>query len=57
VSEKFFLIGEYLAKLQTRAWLSHALARLANRLLKDEESARDNYVFASKFVCQIFTGA
>jgi len=26
------------------------LAHLTNTLLKDEESARDNHVFASKFV-------
>jgi len=44
-SEKKFKIGEYLKKLQARAWLSHALfARLANTLLKDTESARDNHV-------------
>ena len=41
-------IDEYLGVLQARAWMSHALclARLANTLLKDEESARDNHVFA-----------
>ena len=39
-----FLIGKYLAKLQARAWLSHA--RLAGTLLKVEESARDNHVLA-----------
>ena len=46
-----FLISEYLAKLQGRAWLSHALhfARLANTLLKDDESERDNHVFADNF--------
>jgi len=44
-SEKKFKIGEYLKKLQARAWLSHALfARLANTLLKDTESARDNHI-------------
>jgi len=32
-------IGEHLAKLQARTWLSHAFAHLANTLLKDEESA------------------
>ena len=42
-------IGEYLAKLQARAWLSRALVRLANILLKDEESARDNHVLACNF--------
>jgi len=43
------LIGEYLAKLQARAWLSRALVHLANTLLKDEESARDNHVLACNF--------
>ena len=44
-SEKNILkIGEYLAKLQQeRGCLMHS-ARLANTLLKDEESARDNHV-------------
>ena len=28
---------------------SHALARLANTLLKDEASARENHVFACNF--------
>ena len=42
-------IGEYLAKLQARTRLSRALVRLANTLLKDEESARDNHVFACNF--------
>ena len=31
-------IGEYLAELQARAWLSHALCAPDNTLLKDEES-------------------
>jgi len=35
-------IGEYLAKLQARTWLSSTLERLANTLLKDGESARNN---------------
>jgi len=39
-----FLVGEYLPKLQARAWLSHA--RLAGTLLKVEESAGDNHVLA-----------
>ena len=41
MSEIFFEVGEYLAKLQARVWLSHALARMANTLLglKDEENA------------------
>jgi len=49
VCEWIFLVGEYLAKLQARAWLSHAFARLANTLIKDEESARDNHILASNF--------
>jgi len=48
VSE-FFLIGEHLAKLQARAWLSHALCATGQNLLKDEESARDNHVVACNF--------
>jgi len=39
-------IGEYLAKLQARTWLSRVLERLANTLLKDRESARNNHVLA-----------
>ena len=35
-------LAEYLAKLQARAWLSCALVRLANTLLKDGESAQHN---------------
>jgi len=45
LSVKKITIGEYLAKLQARAWLSHALCApgpSANVLLKDEESGRDN---------------
>jgi len=43
-------LGEYLAKLQARAWLSPALyTRLANTLLEDEESARDNHVLVCNF--------
>ena len=42
-------IGGYLAKYkQERGCLMH-FARLANTLLKDEESARDNHVFACNF--------
>jgi len=48
VSE-FFLIGEYFAQLQARAWLSRDFAHLANALLKDEESARENHVLAYNF--------
>ena len=47
VSENSVKIGEYLAKLQARAWLSRT--RLANTLLKDEESARDNRALAGNF--------
>jgi len=47
--KKLFKIDEYLAKLQARAWLSHALVRLANTLLKDEESAQDIHVLACNF--------
>jgi len=42
---KFFVIGEYLPKLQVRAWLSHALSTL----IKDEGSARDNHFLACNF--------
>jgi len=42
-------IDEYLAKLQARAWLSHALVHLATTLLKDEQSARGNQVLACNF--------
>jgi len=48
VSE-IFLIGEYLAELQARAWLSHALCVPGQHTAKDEESARDNHVFACNF--------
>jgi len=48
-----FLIGEYLAKLQARAWLSCALCAPDQHTAKDEESARDNHVLAS--LCQILT--
>ena len=39
-------IGEYLAKLQARALQVTSFARLANTLLNDEESSRDNHVHA-----------
>jgi len=39
---KKFKIGEYLAKLQARMWLSHAL-------LEDEESARGSHLLARYF--------
>jgi len=32
--KKFFLICEYLAQLQARAWLSHALCALGQRTAK-----------------------
>jgi len=35
-------------KEQERSWLVH-IARLANTLLNDEESARDNHVLACNF--------
>jgi len=41
-SEKIFLNGEYLAKLQ-------AIVRLAKTLLRDGESARNNHVLACNF--------
>ena len=40
VSEKFFTIGQYLAKLPARRWLSRTLVRLATTLLIVEQSAR-----------------
>jgi len=49
---KFFLIGEYLAKLQARTWLRDYLVhfvRLANTLLIDGESARNNNGLACNF--------
>jgi len=49
VSEWILLIGEYLAKLQVRPWLSRALCAPGQHTAKDEESARDNHVFASNF--------
>ena len=45
----FFVIGEYFGKVtQERGCLMH-FAHLANSLLKDEESARDNHIFACNF--------
>jgi len=41
--------GQYLAKLQARAWFLVHFVCLANTLLKDEESARDNHFLACKF--------
>jgi len=41
-------VGEYSAKLQERGCLMH-FAHLANTLLKDEESPRDNILLACNF--------
>jgi len=49
VSEFFLKIGEYLAKLRARAWLSHALYPPGQHTAKEEESARDNHVLAGNF--------
>jgi len=47
--KKILEIGEYLTQYkQERGCLMH-FARLANTLLKDEESARDNHVLACNF--------
>ena len=40
---KNFKIGEYLAKLQARAWLSHALCAPGQHTAKRRKSARDNH--------------
>jgi len=45
----FFKIGEYLAKLQAKRDCLVHFARLANRLLKDEGSARNNHVLLVTF--------
>ena len=45
----FFKIGEYLAKLQAKAWSSHVLYARGHHTAKNDESARDNHVFASNF--------
>jgi len=50
----FLKLSAYLAKLQERAWLSHALCAPAKTQLKDEESARNNHVFGCNFAI-IFT--
>jgi len=47
--KKTFKIGEYLAKLQARTWFLVHFVSLANTLLKDEKSARDNHVLACNF--------
>jgi len=38
VSEEIFKIDKYMAKLQARAWLSHALCAPGQHAAKDEES-------------------
>jgi len=49
VGEFFFKsVNIWQSYKQERGCLMH-FARLANALLKDEESARDNHVFASNF--------
>jgi len=56
VSEKKLKIGEYLAKLEARAWLSHALCALvANTQLKDKESDETIKSRSCFKLCQIFT--
>ena len=45
----FFYIGYYLAKLQVRKWLSHALCAPGQHTAKDEESALDNHALACNF--------
>ena len=39
-------IGEYLAKLRARTWLSHALSSSLAAWWPDAQSARDNHVLA-----------
>jgi len=43
------ILKSLLAKLQAKMRLSLALASLANALLKDGESARNNHVLACNF--------
>ena len=43
-------VKKNLAKLQARAWLSHALCAPGQQIAKNEESAQDNHVFACNFV-------
>ena len=55
--EKKIKIGEYLAKLQAQAWLSHALCAPGQHAAKRrfEESARDNHVLAGNFAKYLLT--
>jgi len=46
-------IGEYLAKLQTRAWLFRALSPYFSSVLAKRTSARYNHILACS--CRIFT--
>ena len=46
---KMFKIGEYLAKLQARTWLSWALSLSFSSVLAECASARDNHVLACNF--------
>jgi len=48
VSETFKSVNIWQSYKQERGCLTH-FARLANTLLKDEESARENHVFACNF--------
>ena len=48
VSDFFKSVNVWQSYKQERGFLMH-FARLANTLLKDEESARDNHVFACNF--------
>ena len=49
LSVKKFLIGEYLAKLQARTWLFHALSPAFSSVLTKRTSAWDNHVLACNF--------
>jgi len=45
----FFEIGEYLANLQARAWLSHALCAPGQHTVKRRRKCTSYHVFASNF--------
>jgi len=48
--KNIFIIGEYLAKLQARAWLSHALCAPGQHTAKRRSKCtRDNHVLAGNF--------
>jgi len=49
VSEKKFKIGEYLAKLQARVWLSHALCAPGQHTVKRRRKYRDYRIIACNF--------